>query len=224
MVGSAPGIPAGDTPNLSTGLRPTTMMATTHALAGLLVGAAATLVAPEIGTTALVAGFAGGFAPDLDMYWNHRRTLHFPVWLPVLAVLATLGALLVPSTTTVAIAVFLAAAALHSVSDVIGGGLELRPWHATSDKGVYSHYHGTWIAPRHWIGWDGSPGDLALASVLALPALSVTRGTDLATLVTAAILVSLAYTLVRKRLPALAEGIEPIVPTPIRPYVPERYR
>lgn len=199
-------------------------MATTHALAGLLVGAVVTVFAPEVGVTALAAGAAGGIAPDLDMVLHHRRTLHFPVLLPVLAGLAAVVALLAPSTVTIAATAFLAAAGLHSLSDVFGGGLELRPWEATSEKGVYSHYHGRWIAPRRLVGWDGSPGDLALSGLLALPALIATRGTSLASFVTLAVVISIGYTLVRKRLPAIADGLEPVLPPTLAPYVPDRFR
>jgi len=203
-------------------------MATTHALAGVLVGVAALPLAPGAGTSLLLAGFVGGLAPDLDLYFAHRRTLHFPVYLPVAAGGAAGLALAATTTATLALAVFLAAAALHAVTDLFGGGLELRPWEATSERAVYSHFHGRWLAPRRLVPYDGAPSDLALASVLALPGLLAVEGggsagEPLAALVTAALVVSVAYTLVRKRLPTLAESVAALVPERARPYVPDRY-
>lgn len=198
-------------------------MATTHGLAGLGLGALALLVTPELAPVTMLAGLAGGVFPDLDLYAEHRKTLHFPVYYTLLALGALGIALAVLSPLTVGIAAFLSAAAVHSVTDVFGGGLELRPWEGTSERAVYSHYHGRWLRPRRWVGYDGAPGDLALASALALPPLLFVEWQLLDPLVTAAVGVSGLYTLVRKRLADLAEDAAAVVPAPVRPYVPERY-
>src|SRR6056297_545185 len=84
------------------------MMATTHALFGVALAAAALVVAPEFGTVAL-----------------------------------------------------------HAASDALGGGLELKPWRATSERAVYDHFRGRWIRPRRWVRYDGAPEDLAFAGILA---------------------------------------------------------
>jgi hypothetical protein len=199
------------------------MMATTHGLAGLALGALTLGIAPEYAPAAMLAGFAGGVFPDLDLYGEHRKTLHFPVYYSVAAFAALAVALAVPTTGTVAVAVFLLAAALHSVTDIFGGGLELRPWEGNSERAVYSHFHGRWLRPRRWVGYDGAPGDLALASALALPPLAFVDSAFVGPLVAVALGVSGAYALVRKRLPDLAEILAAQVPDRIRPYVPDRY-
>jgi hypothetical protein len=199
------------------------MMATTHGLAGLLLGSVALVVAPEFAPAAMVAGLAGGVFPDLDLYAEHRKTLHFPVYFSLVALVALAVALAVPSSITVGVAVFLLAAALHSVTDVFGGGLELRPWEGTSERAVYSHYHGRWIRPRRWVGYDGAPGDLALASALAIPPLLFLDWQLVEPVVVGAVGISGLYTLVRKRLADLAENTAAFMPSPVRPYVPERY-
>ena len=198
-------------------------MATTHGLAGLLLGSVALVVAPEFAPAAMVAGFAGGVFPDLDLYAEHRKTLHFPVYYSLVALVTVGVALAAPSSITVGVAVFLLAAALHSLTDMFGGGLELRPWEGTSERAVYSHYHGRWIRPRRWVGYDGAPGDLALASALAIPPLLFVDWQLVEPVVVGAVGVSGVYTLVRKRLADLAENAAAFIPAPVRPYVPERY-
>lgn len=198
------------------------MMATTHGLVGLVLGAVIAVLVPEHATTAMAAGFAGGVAPDLDLYRGHRRTLHFPVYGPLIGAAVVGIALLAPSLSTVALAAFVTGAALHATTDVLGGGLELRPWEGTSQRAVYSHFHRRWLSPRRWVPYDGSLHDLGLAVVLALPAALWSDGL-LQVVVVLALVVSLGYTLLRKRLAAVAVTLAGSLPSVVRPYVPERY-
>ncbi|AGB37760.1 hypothetical protein [Natronococcus occultus] len=198
------------------------MMAPTHAFAGLALAAALTLVAPQFAGVLAVAAIAGGVFPDLDLYAGHRRTLHFPVYYWLLAVPASVVAVLVPTDATVTVAVFLLAAALHSFMDVFGGGLELKPWRESSDRAVYSHYHGRWLAPRRWVRYDGSPTDLVLAAVLAVPGLVVFDGI-VRTVTIALLAVGVGYVLVRKPLVVVAEWLLERLPEPVLEYLPEQF-
>jgi len=194
-------------------------MATTHALVGLTLAA---LFAPEATPVVLAAGFAGGGFPDLDLYAGHRKTLHFPVYYSLAAVLAGGVYLVTPGSWTLAAAVFLFAAAVHSGMDAFGGGLELRPWEGTSDRGVYDHFRGTWIPPKRWVRYDGAPEDLAVAAVAALPELVLLDGQfDL--LVYAALVVSTVYVAVRKPMVVFAEWLVARTPAGVLTYVPERF-
>ncbi|MFB6269350.1 MAG: metal-dependent hydrolase [Halobacterium sp.] len=198
------------------------MMATTHAFVGLAVATLVSLVVPEYGATLAVAGLAGGVFPDLDLYAGHRRTLHFPVYYAVAAVPAAVFAVLAPGAWTVGAAVFLAAAALHAASDALGGGLELKPWEATSDQAVYSHFHGRWMRPRRFVRYDGAPEDFAVGALFAVPA-ALAFGPRIQRLVAAALLVSAGYVVVRKRLPAMASWLSARVPESLKRHVPERF-
>lgn len=198
------------------------MMATTHAFAGAAVAVALARVAPELAPLAVAAGLVGGLFPDFDLYVGHRRTLHYPVlyWIP--AVAATGAAVVRPGLTTLPVAAFLLAAALHSSMDALGGGLELRPWKESSERAVYDHYRGRWLQPRRWIRYDGAPEDVLLGGMFAVPVVTVVDG-SLALVVVGAVGVSAAYALVRKRVPSVTETVFSYVPEPMLAYVPDRF-
>lgn len=199
------------------------MMATTHALLGMAVALPVLAVAPELAPVAFGMGLVGGILPDLDLYIGHRKTLHFPVYASLLSPLAVGVAVLAPSAVTVGLAVGVVAAALHAASDATGGGLELRPWHAKSDRAVYSHYHGRWLRPRRWVRYDGAPEDLALGGIVTA-LLAVSASGPITAVAVTLLAVSTAYVLVRKPLAALVERLVPLLPTRVHPYVPSRYR
>jgi hypothetical protein len=204
------------------------MMLPTHAIAGMVLALPVAYARPEFAPAALVAGFVGGVIPDLDLYAGHRKTLHYPVYAPPVAAAAFGLAAWHPTTATVGAAFALAGAAVHSVADVLGGGLELRPWEATSDRAVYDHHRSRWIAPRRWIRYDGSPGDLLLAVALAVPLLATLDAT-LRGVVLATLTVAVVYTTVRRLLPRIAvllvdRVLEPFVPSGVVAHVPARYR
>jgi hypothetical protein len=103
----------------------------------------------------------------------------------------------------------------------------LRPWEGTSDRAVYDHYRGQWLAPRRWVGYDGSPGDLLLSSLLAVPLLVTVDGAfRLAVL--AGLAVAVVYTAVRRVLPTLAERLVddfgPVLPAVVLAQLPTRYQ
>lgn len=178
-------------------------MGTTHALMGIALATPLTVVAPELAPAGALAGLAGGAFPDLDLLTGqHRRTLHFPVYYSGAALVACGVAALFPSVASVVVAFFLLSAAIHSVADAAGGGLELRPWEATDDRGVYVHPADRWVAPRRWIRYDGAPEDLVLAAVFAVPGLLLFDGT-VRTVTAAGLGVSVVYVAVRKYLPAI---------------------
>jgi hypothetical protein len=179
------------------------MMATTHALAGVLVGLALAPLAPDHATLIALAGGVGGVAPDLDALYAHRRALHLPV-LGTAAGLALAGAAVwTPVPWLVALAAVVLAAGLHAASDVLDGGLSLRPWAERPERAVYCHVQGRWWRPRRLFAYDGSPGDLALAAGLALPALLLAESDLVRALVAVLLVVSMAYAAVRKRVPDL---------------------
>jgi hypothetical protein len=199
------------------------MMLPTHVLAGMLLAAPLVRAAPELAPVGFAAGFLGGLLPDLDMYTGHRRTLHYPVYYSALSAPALVAAAAAPSALTVGVALFLLGAALHSVADMYGGGLELRPWEGTSDRAVYDHYRGNWIAPRRGVRYDGAVEDLALSVGLAVPLILLVGG-PLRQVVIGTLVVAAVYTLLRRHLAEIAASLIPLLPAAVDPYLPERYR
>ena len=196
------------------------MMATTHVLAGVVIGLAAVAVGPvESGLVVAAAGL-GGLVPDFDILGAHRKTLHFPVYGSLAAAATTLLAALLPTLPTVALAVFLLAAAVHAVSDLFGGGLSLRPWEATSDRGVYEHLRGRWHPPRRVIRYDGAPEDALLAGALAVPSLVTLDGLG-RWVVVGLVAVSLVYAATRRLLVEGGEALVRRLPSWVLRLVPE---
>lgn len=181
------------------------MMGTTHAGAGVTIAALLAPSYPELAGIAALASIVGGFVPDADMFLGtHRRTLHYPVGYGLVAVPALALAAWFPRPATVAAAALLGTAALHALTDPLGPGDQLRPWRGTSEKGVFCHATGEWIRPRWWVRYDGSPEDLALTVMLAIPGL-LAFGGAIRAVVAGLVVAGGGYALVRKRLPEYYE-------------------
>ena len=177
------------------------MMSPTHTASGVFLAVPLVVVAPEFAAVGALAGIAGGVFPDLDLVvGEHRRTLHFPVYYWLLALPAAVAAAVSPSAMTVALALFTLSAAVHSVVDWFGAGPEPRPWADPSEQAVYLHVGDRWLAPKRWVRYDGAPEDLLLTGVLSVPGLYL-FGETVRLLTVAGLVVGVAYTLVRKRVP-----------------------
>lgn len=179
-------------------------MTTSHAAMGATGAALVAPVAPEWAAVLAAGAIAGGTFPDLDVLLEHRKTLHFYdyYWLP--AGIEALVALVDPTVWSVGGAAFFASAGLHSVADIFGGGLGLRPWVADDERGVYAHRRGEWIPPRRWIRYDGAPEDLLATGAFAVVPLLTFDGT-IRLFLLAGLVVGAAYVLLRKRLPNIYE-------------------
>ncbi|MBX0297899.1 metal-dependent hydrolase [Halomicroarcula nitratireducens] len=203
------------------------MMLPTHALVGLAIALPVSVAFPEFASLCLFSGLFGGVFPDFDLYIGHRKTLHFPVYYSVLSLLVIPAAVLVQTPWIIGITIALVAATVHSVMDIFGGGLELRPWEATSERAVYNHFHDHWIAPRRWVRYDGAPEDLLLSLSIAGPLLFVVEGRFL-WIVVGALAVSVSYVVLRRTLATIAETLvenflKKMLPDSLLAYLPARY-
>jgi len=184
------------------------VMSPTHVVVGPVLALPLLVVSPELAAVAALAAAAGGVVPDLDLLaGEHRKTLHRPFgyWVPTVPALAV--AAVAPGPTTVAAAFGLLGAAVHSVQDWFGGGHELEPWEASSDRGVYLHPDERWLRPKRWIRYDGAPEDVVLAVLLGVPGLFL-YGSPVREVVAGALAVAVFWGAVRKRVP---EYVAPLV-------------
>lgn len=178
------------------------MMVLTHVAVGLFLAVLVALVAPEYALEAAVGGAVGGFTPDLDLLvGEHRKTLHFPVLSIPPAIAAAVVAGLAPSPLTVGLAVGAIAFAVHSASDVLGAGEELRPWERTNPDAVYDHRRGCWLRARYLVPYDGHPIDLLVTTAFLVPVLVVYDG-PVRCVAAGMVVLAVVYTAVRKYVPA----------------------
>jgi hypothetical protein len=175
-------------------------MVTTHVFVGMALAAPLAYAFPEFATPLAVGAILGGLVPDVDVLFEHRRTLHYPVAGLVGVALACSLALAVTVPGTVALAVFAVTAWLHAASDAIGAGPSLDPWQNPSDRAVYDHVRGNWLPPRRLIRYDGAPEDALVGVVLAVPGILVFDGWVEA-VIGGCLVVSMGYTVVRRRIP-----------------------
>ena len=157
------------------------MMTPNHALAGLTLALTAFQWRPELAGVAAIAGFVGGTFPDVDSrLGQHRETLHYPAYYGVLAagfVAAAwvLGSASVWSTAAVVGTYLFGAAALHCYTDYFVA-IEKPDDESSGDGVLYLHPSDRWIGPMEIISYAGSPGDLFVGFVLAVPPLLVYDG------------------------------------------------
>lgn len=184
------------------------MMVITHVAIALVFAVPVAVSVPQFATVAAVGAIIGGVFPDFDLFvGEHRRTLHFPVIGPVLAVLAVGLAILVPTVVTVGLALALVGFGVHSASDALGAGEELRPWERTNTNAVYDHVSKSWWQARYLIPYDGSPQDLLVAIVAAIPTILVYDG-PIRWGLAGALGVAAGYTLLRRRLVPYFERLD----------------
>lgn len=193
------------------------MMATTHAFASLAVAALSVPVLSEYASPPVLLGaaFAGGLAPDADLLATHRRTLHYPLVTPALALGLFAVVAITASAVVAVVAVAVAGAALHAVADVFAGSPEPEPWDPSLDRAVYNHLLGAWHVPRRYVRYSGAPEDFLLGLSFALVAVfspATTPAADLSILALCA--ASGLFSWQRKRLPALAARLTSVAPWP----------
>jgi len=182
------------------------MLTSTHALSGAAVGASTAVVAPELLPVAVVVGLLAGVAPDLDLLWRHRKTTHFPVYGAVATLAAAVVAAATGSSLVLLLAVALAAFSLHPLMDILCGGVEVRPWEATSERAVYDHARRRWLRPRRLVRYAGAPEEVLVTAAVGLPVVAVTAG-PLKQTVAVIMLVSGLFVALRRRLAPLSERL-----------------
>ncbi|ELZ19794.1 hypothetical protein C477_07443 [Haloterrigena salina JCM 13891] len=198
------------------------MMALTH---GFMALAAAVFLLPAIGEYAgpamLAAAFLGGLAPDADLVARHRKTLHFPVWFSVATLALSMLAVLTGSGALLVLTIAVGAAALHSLSDVLGGSAEREPWNPTTENGVYNHVLGRWHRPRRYVRYSGAPEDFLVCLAFAAVAInSGLTGPAVDRVLFGLVAFAGGYSLCRKRFATIGAVASGLVPMRLRAVLP----
>lgn len=199
------------------------MMATTHAFASTaLVALTLPVTARHAPSSSLLAvAFVAGLLPDLDLVTNHRKTLHFPVVLPLGAVACLLCYGAFGWRPLVFLCVAASAAGLHAATDVLGGGIGYEPWHNDSEKAVYNHVLRRWHAPRRFVRYSGAPEDFLLGAALGVPlVLAPSTGPWFDGLLIAVLVGSGAYAATRRRFSAVARLLRARLPAGVLDRLP----
>ena len=135
------------------------MMLPTHIILGLLVMTPFVAVF-DLPVSVLYGAIIGSILPDLDLIvGTHRKTFHFPRYSFIVLIGSVVMISGYPSILGFFIVGLVVGFTLHSSSDVLGSGLEVRPWERTSKKAVFNHYTQEWEKPLHYFSYDGSPTD-----------------------------------------------------------------
>lgn len=177
------------------------MMAPAHVLFGLLVGLGVSGGAVDQGI--LAAAVTGSLVPDFDFLLKHRKSLHFPIYGTILGCLITVNGLIFELYVLIVIGTALLCVGVHSVLDIFGGVLGLRPWEKDSGNLVYNHYEDSWISNSDisfGVGYDGSPLDLLVTTVISFTLILSYSNTTLRAFVLLLLLIGCLYSVLRKRL------------------------
>lgn len=197
-------------------------MGITHMLVGLIIALPFLSVFPDHAKSLFIVGMVGGIFPDFDLYSGHRKTLHFPVYYGIPGVILGIIGLVTMELFVLLGFIFVSAAWLHSVMDILGSGVELRPWEGTSNKAVFNHHRKKWIQPRRVVSYDGSPGDLFLAAALGFPLLfGFSPPVD--SYIGVLLVIGVVYAVCRKKLANFTGWIVQRLPDRINMFIPPRY-
>lgn len=139
----------------------------THVLIGILLSMQIAQISTIPISYFLLFGAIGGFLPDIDMLFVHRKTLHYPVIFSILTSVLILLYISTRSDILLLFIVLILAAAIHCLMDVLGGGKEMRPWRETDDRAVYDHIRQRWVEPLR-LFYDGSLPDLFISVISAV--------------------------------------------------------
>lgn len=146
------------------------MMASTHILSGALIGLIFSWFESGLLLQFVAVGVVGGVLPDLDLLWEHRKTLHRPFQFSILMAASLITWWMAGNLLLLFGAVLFSGLAVHSLSEVLSQGKTMNPDLHESDRGIYNHMTGEWIRPRNVVA-VASEQDLLFTYLLALPLL-----------------------------------------------------
>lgn len=145
------------------------MMLPTHIIGALFLSIPIIAFYPDLIRVVFIGSVFGGVAPDLDLIiGQHRKSFHHP-YIFSLGLFTAISLLVAfpESTILVGFLAFMIGCVSHIVGDLMGSGLEHKPWDQTSTRCVYNHVRQEWIPPSYILGYDGSLRDMGVLLVLS---------------------------------------------------------
>jgi hypothetical protein len=199
------------------------MMLPTHITIGFLFSIIFFYLHPDSLPLLIIATLIGSIIPDIDIFiGQHRKTLHFPVGYTGITVILLPLYFLLPTVGIASLIVLVGSASIHSLTDIIGGGLSKTPWKTIDSPTVYSHYHNVWITEKNapmTVKYDGSYLDFAvlLGSVYIISQinLEIMYLTEFLILL---LVIGGIYTSIRRKLPVIEELLYQYIPL-LRPFI-----
>jgi hypothetical protein len=143
------------------------MMLTTHILAGASLGLLFLSSDPEVVFPVMIVGLFGSIFPDLDMFAEHRKTLHRPFQMLIVSALFALVFTVYSVQAILLAAVFTFSMSLHCFMDILSNGKTMHPRTDPDDRAVYNRVTDSWIEPRRLV-LDGSVPDMILTIVFGI--------------------------------------------------------
>jgi hypothetical protein len=175
-------------------------------LVSCLVGFLFHIIVGDFYTIMLLCGVAGGLLPDLDVIFNHRKTLHYPniylmigSFLVLLFYLTNISAILF-------VGIIFSSSFVHCFLDILCSGSTIKPWRESDDKAVYDHLRGKWIRPKG-LFYDGSIRDMILLSISSASLYYIAEFSDiLIYFILLNVILGLFYTSIRRKYPTYLEN------------------
>lgn len=144
------------------------MMLPTHIVMGGFIGLALSIIDPTTLSLYIYIGMIAGVIPDVDIFLEHRKTLHRPLeYLLVFTTLIFTYALFQLNSILVVAALF-GSMSIHCISELFGQGKTMNPDLKTDDRCVYNHLAQNWLKPKRVVK-VASIRDLMILMVFSIP-------------------------------------------------------
>ncbi|MFT4892802.1 MAG: hypothetical protein ACI8Z7_000590 [Candidatus Nanohaloarchaea archaeon] len=168
------------------------MMIFTHTV--FSVGLGALLASLEPMYAGQIIGFTllAGIFPDLDMFFEHRKTFHRPFQFSALFLLLIPFYLFTGAFYLFILLAVLVSMVSHCALDLLSNGKTARPRENPDSRAVYDHIRGEWLKPRRMV-LDGSKGDVLMLLLTGFTAFYLLYSTVFRIIVLGSVLAGVLY-------------------------------
>ena len=146
------------------------MMLPTHVLIGGLSALSISALVSQPQTWLIIVGMTAAILPDLDIFIEHRKTLHRPKEYIIGLGLFSSIFFLNGSSLSLYLTVFFLGLISHIILDLLAYGKTMNPDLKEDGRCMYDHLSSKWIKPLK-IAKPGSKKDLILGTIASIPLL-----------------------------------------------------